>query len=89
MARLRAIENRRYLLRATNNGITALIDPYGRVEKRIARRRMAVLPVTFSYRSGQTFYTKHGDVFAWLCVALAVMMVLVAAILRRREPVEA
>ena len=31
MARLRAIENHRYLLRATNNGLTALIDPYGRV----------------------------------------------------------
>jgi apolipoprotein N-acyltransferase len=89
MARLRAIENRRYLLRATNDGITALIDPYGRVEKRVARHRTTVLPVTFSYRSGRTFYTKHGDVFAWLCVALAVVMVLVAAILPRREPVGA
>ena len=89
MARLRAIENRRYLLRATNDGITALIDPYGRVEKRVARHRTMVLPVTFSYRSGQTFYTKHGDVFAWLCVALAVVMVFVAAILPRREPVAA
>jgi apolipoprotein N-acyltransferase len=78
MARFRAIENRRYLLRATNDGITALIDPYGRVEKQIARHRTAVLPANFSYRRGQTFYTKHGDVFAWLCTALAGAIVLVA-----------
>jgi apolipoprotein N-acyltransferase len=81
MARFRAIENHRYLLRATNDGITALIDPYGRVEERIARHRTMVLPAYFSYCRGQTFYTKHGDVFAWLCAALAVVMVLGAAIL--------
>ena len=81
MARFRAIENHRYLLRATNDGITALIDPYGRVEKRIARHRTMVLPANFSYCRGQTFYTKRGDVFAWLCAALAVVMVLGAAIL--------
>jgi apolipoprotein N-acyltransferase len=80
MARLRAIENRRYLLRATNDGITALIDPYGRVEKELPRHQAAVLPAPFSYRSGRTFYTKHGDVFAWLCGALAAVMVLMAAI---------
>jgi apolipoprotein N-acyltransferase len=76
MARFRAIENRRYLLRATDDGITALIDPYGRVEKQIPRRCTMVLPAQFSYCRGQTFYTKHGDVFAWLCTALAAGMVL-------------
>ncbi len=89
MARLRAIENRRYLLRATNDGITALIDPFGRVEKRVARHQMEILPVTFSYRRGRTFYTEHGDVFAWLCAALAAVMILLAAISPRREPVAA
>jgi apolipoprotein N-acyltransferase len=87
MARFRAIENRRYLLRATNDGITALIDPYGRVEKQIARHRTTVLPANFSYRRGETFYTQHGDVFAWLCTALAVVMALGAAILYRQESV--
>jgi apolipoprotein N-acyltransferase len=76
MARLRAIENRRYLLRATNDGITALIDPYGRVEKQIARHRATVLPANFSYRRDETFYTRRGDVFAWLCTALAGAIVL-------------
>jgi len=79
MARLRAIENRRYLLRATNDGITALIDPYGRVEKQIARYQTAALPVHFSYLGSETFYTRHGDAFAWLCAALAGVMVFVAS----------
>jgi apolipoprotein N-acyltransferase len=85
MARFRAIENRRYLLRATNDGITALIDPYGRVEKQIPRRRAMVLPASFSYCRGQTFYTKRGDAFAWLCVALAGAVVLVAMLSFRAE----
>ena len=80
MACLRAIENRRYLLRATNDGITAVIDPYGRVEKQIVRRQTAVLPANFSYFRGETFYTRHGDVFAWLCTALAAMSVLAATL---------
>jgi len=86
MARLRAIENRRYLLRATNDGITVLIDPYGRVEERIAPYQTAALPVNFSYLGAETFYTRHGDVFAWLCTALAGVMViapLMASISRR------
>ena len=80
MARLRAIENRRYLLRATNDGITVMIDPYGRVEKQIARYQTTALPVNFSYLGAETFYTRHGDVFAWLCTALAGAMVLVATL---------
>jgi apolipoprotein N-acyltransferase len=83
MARLRAIESRRYLLRATNDGITALIDPYGRVEKQVPRHQTTVLPAYFSYRRDQTFYTKHGDVFAWLCMALAAAIVVAASLHRQ------
>jgi apolipoprotein N-acyltransferase len=79
MARLRAIENHRYLLRATNNGVTALIDPYGRVEDEIGRYQTAVLAVNFGYLRAQTFYTRHGDLFAWLCAALAAAALLAAA----------
>jgi apolipoprotein N-acyltransferase len=71
MARFRAIENRRYLLRGTNNGITAIVDPYGRVRKEIPRNQEGILTGHFRYLSKKTFYTEHGDVFAWLCVAAA------------------
>jgi apolipoprotein N-acyltransferase len=84
MARLRAIENHRYLLRATNDGVTTLIDPYGRVLEKLPRHRQMVLAARFNFETRQTFYTAHGDVFAWLCVAIAVLM-LVGLSLKRRE----
>ncbi len=68
MARMRAIENRRWLLRDTNNGVTAVIDPYGRVRQSIPRHQVDALPAQFGFRDDITFYTAHGDVFAWaLC----------------------
>ncbi|MGA7341217.1 MAG: apolipoprotein N-acyltransferase [Terracidiphilus sp.] len=72
MARMRAIENRRWLLRDTNNGVTAVIDPYGRVRQSIPRHQVDALPAQFAFRSDITFYTAHGDLFAWLCVILSI-----------------
>src|SRR3984957_14311826 len=71
MARMRAVENRRWLLRDTNNGVTAAIDPYGRVRQSIPRHQVDALPAEFAFRDGITFYTAHGDVFAWLCAILS------------------
>jgi apolipoprotein N-acyltransferase len=71
MARMRAIENRRWLLRDTNTGVTAVIDPYGRVRQSIPRHQTDALPAEFAFRDNITFYTAHGDVFAWLCAILA------------------
>jgi apolipoprotein N-acyltransferase len=85
MARLRAIENHRYLLRATNSGITAIIDPRGEIVLTLPREREAVLAGNFEYLNTQTFYTRHGDVFAWLCVGVAAGMILAAAARKRRE----
>lgn len=68
MARFRAIENHRYLLRATNDGITAVIDPYGRVVAQAPLYCQTALAARFNFLSERTFYTAHGDVFAWLCV---------------------
>jgi apolipoprotein N-acyltransferase len=71
MARMRAIENRRWLLRDTNNGVTAVIDPYGRVRQSIPRHQTDTLPAGYGFRDDVTFYTAHGDVFAWLCAILS------------------
>ena len=71
MARMRAIENRRWILRDTNNGITAVIDPYGRVRQSIPRHQTDALPAQFGFRDDVTFYTAHGDVFAWACAILS------------------
>ena len=91
MARFRAIENGRFVLRGTNNGITAIIDPYGRVRKEIPRNQRGILTGHFRYLSKKTFYTEYGDVFAWFCVAVAAGWILALTLLpgfRRPQPVE-
>ena len=75
MARMRAVENRRWLLRDTNNGVTAAIDPYGRVRQSIPRHQVDALPAEFGFRDGITFYTAHGDLFAWVCALLSLGIV--------------
>jgi len=75
MARMRAIENRRWILRDTNTGVTAAIDPYGRVRQSIPRHAVDALPAQYGFRSDITFYTAHGDIFAWACVVLGLGIV--------------
>ncbi len=78
IARMRAIENRRWILRDTNTGVTAVIDPYGRVRQSIPRHAVDALPAEFAFSDEETFYTKHGDVFAWLCAVLSGAIVFIA-----------
>ncbi|MBL8222786.1 MAG: apolipoprotein N-acyltransferase, partial [Bryobacterales bacterium] len=70
LARMRAAENRRWLLRATNDGITVTVDPAGRVDRKLGALRKASARVRFSYVHEQTPYTKHGDWFVWGCLAV-------------------
>jgi apolipoprotein N-acyltransferase len=72
MARMRAIENRRWLLRSTNTGITAAIDPYGRATQVAPRNRRTAITVTYAAIEGTTWYTRHGDWFAWACAIITV-----------------
>jgi apolipoprotein N-acyltransferase len=75
MVRMRAIENRRWILRDTNNGVTAAIDPYGRVRQSIPRHQVDALPARYGFRDDVTFYTEHGDVFGWVCAVLSLGLV--------------
>lgn len=67
MVRMRAIENHRWVLRATNTGVTAVIDPYGRVVEAAPRHIRTSIRVGFGYEHDLTFYAAHGDMFAYLC----------------------
>jgi apolipoprotein N-acyltransferase len=84
MARMRAIENHRWLLRDTNNGITASIDPNGRVVETMQRNQRGAVAVHFNYLSDKTFYTLHGDLFAYACTLLAIAMLAYAALTAKR-----
>jgi apolipoprotein N-acyltransferase len=75
-ARMRAVENDRWLLRDTNTGMTASIDPYGRVVASVPRKVRTALEAPYALTSGTTFYTRHGDWFAWLCAIISVAALL-------------
>ena len=72
LVRMRAAENRRWLLRATNDGLTAAIDPAGRVRATLPPYVEAASTAGFSYIAEKTVYTRFGDWFAVLCAVLAV-----------------
>jgi apolipoprotein N-acyltransferase len=67
MVRMRAIENHRWVLRATNTGVTVAINPYGRVTTALPRHLRSSLRVHFGYEHDVTFYSAHGDLFAYAC----------------------
>lgn len=70
--RMRAIENNRWLLSATDTGVTASIDPWGRVVARIPRKERATLVAPYALTSVTNFYTRHGDWFAYACAIISI-----------------
>jgi apolipoprotein N-acyltransferase len=75
IARVRAAEAGRYMLRATNTGVTAVIDPHGRVTKTVPQFETAVLKETVRGYTGATPYARMGN---WLTIGLT-LLALVAA----------
>ncbi len=69
--RMRAIENNRWLLSATDTGVTASIDPAGRIVERLPRKERATLSAQYALTSVTTFYTRHGDWFAYACAIIS------------------
>ena len=84
MVRMRAIENQRWVLRATNTGITVSIDPFGRVVSRGPRDVRTTLEAPFGLESDTTFYTRHGDWFAWGCAIISLLALVLRVNLRFR-----
>jgi apolipoprotein N-acyltransferase len=87
-ARMRAVENGRWLLRSTNTGLTVSIDPYGRVVERAPRDVLTALHAPFGVVTATTFYTRHGDWFCWLCVIISLVALAASAPWQslRRQP---
>ncbi len=91
MARLRAVENRVWLIRCANTGISVAVDPAGRVMRRIPLSKSGafVISVPHSPAAG-SFYSQYGDLFAWGCLvvslALGIGVVISGKPRARREP---
>ena len=90
MSVFRAVENRVFMVRCANTGISCVIDPYGRVASRVTGNdggevfvrgyiSDSVIPL-----DSKTVYNLFGDWFAWLCVS-ASMIFLAIGVFRKRD----
>ncbi len=73
MAAFRSIENRRWLLRSTSNGISALVDSGGRIRKRSPLHREDAFLAGFQYLSERTIFTRWGYLFPYACLILVLL----------------
>jgi len=82
---MRAIENDRWLLSGTNTGMTASIDPYGWIVAFTERKVRTALAAPYALGAGTTFYTRHGDWFAYLCAIISVGALIARFVFPERE----
>ncbi len=73
MMAVRAVENRTWVVRATTTGISAILDPFGRLVARSERDVATTLRGDIVPLDVDTFYKRHGDLFAWLCVVASIV----------------
>ena len=88
MARLRAIETRRYVLRAANGGFSGVIDPLGKVLEKTNYDERTAIQTTVYAQEKETFYVKHGDYLAIIAIILTFIGILYSflkAIFRRNR----
>jgi apolipoprotein N-acyltransferase len=76
MGVVRAVENRRYMVRTANTGVSAIIDPYGRIEAKTPVGVRTILDGLVHFRSDRTFYTEYGDVFAYANVLTVILFLI-------------
>jgi apolipoprotein N-acyltransferase len=80
-AKLRAIELGRSVVRATTDGVTAALDPAGRVRARAPRSEASALVADVPWRSGATPWVRWGDA---LSIAVGVVLAIGASVRRAR-----
>jgi apolipoprotein N-acyltransferase len=85
IAVLRAVENRRYLLRAATTGISGIVDPHGRVLSQSELMTQTFLYGTVIPLNKKTIYTLYGDVLPYTSLTLSVFFFILAFIKRRNE----
>ena len=84
IATLRAIEQRRYLVRASTSGPSAIIAPSGQVLTRSAPHSAAILAGSIMPLSEPTLYARIGDAFAWICLGASALAMLAAFLSARK-----
>lgn len=82
LARMRALENQLYLIRSTNNGVTSVIAPNGRITAQLPQFQQSVLTTQIIPRQGVTFYQLGGDIPV---IIISAMLSLASFIIYRRN----
>ncbi len=83
MAAFRAIENRIYMIRAANTGISAIVDSTGRIVSRTGLFERTTLSGSVKFTQNNTFYSRYGNVFACSCIVFLLIGFLIS--LRRKD----
>jgi apolipoprotein N-acyltransferase len=82
---LRAVEEGRYFIRAANTGISGAVDPYGRIIARTNLLETTAVTVDVRLLDGRTIYSYIGDLVAWLSIAIAAGVLVLAWRKNRRS----
>lgn len=87
IATFRAVENRVFIARAANTGITGFIDPKGRIVKQGGIFTEEAMNGTIRLSKNKSFYTLYGDVFAWICSGFSILLLGHALLQNRRKKI--
>jgi apolipoprotein N-acyltransferase len=82
ISRMRALETGRYLLRATNTGITAIVDPSGRVTEQLPQFEPGFIDAKVEPQTGATPYVRLGN---WPVIMTLLLLTIIAGLARRDE----
>jgi apolipoprotein N-acyltransferase len=83
LAAFRAVEHRRFFVRSTNTGVSVVVDPVGRVLHRTSLSDPESFVADTVLLEGETIYRRFGDLFAWGCLGLSLLLGGVAVLTRR------
>ena len=83
IARMRALETGRYLLRATNTGLTGFVAPNGQIVKQAPLFTTTTLTEMITPMQGLTPYAKWGD--RWVFIGLFTLVIVVYAMIKRKS----
>ena len=91
MSVMRAVENRVYVVRCANTGVSCFIDPYGKVVDRVKNSTgkdifvRGILTGSIIPQEPKTFYTQYGDWLVWLSFLCSVVFLVIALLKKNRN----